>query len=143
MTPLYTVAQVLKTDGEVNLPITYEGLKILLDGLIEDMQEQRKQEEQDSIEGQVLKVVKNLIEKDADYIHSIRIKDVANDLIAEYEWEEVPGKQKVSARVGGILKVMGIHTTRLTRGTILDYEEPRNAKRLKELYKRFLGDEDL
>ncbi len=142
LTPLYTVAQILKYSKDAKVPITYEGLSILLNNLIEDMQEQRKQEEQDSAEGQVLKVVKDLIEKDAQYELFIRIKDVANDLIAGFEWEEVPGKQKISARVGQILKTMGILTTRQKYGMILNYEESRNAKRLNELYKRFLRDED-
>ncbi len=140
MTPLYTVAQVLKDTDGVKVPITYEGLNILLNDLIEDMQEQRKQEEQDSTEGQVLKVVKDLF--DDEYRDSIKIKDIANDLIANYEWEEVSGKQKISVRVGHILKSIGIQTTRQKYGMVLNHKEPRNAKRLKELYKRFLRDED-
>ncbi len=142
LTPLYTVAQVLNCKG-VNAPITYEGVNLLLDSLIEDMEEQRKQEEQESTEGQILKVIKNLVENDKRYELSIKIKDVVHDLIADYEWEEVPGKQKLSARVGHILKTMGIQVTRQTHGRAVNYEEPRNAKRLKELYKRFLGDDDL
>lgn len=142
LTPLYTVAQILKGSDGMALPITYEGLNVLLDNLIFDMEGARKQEEQDSSEGQILKVIKSLVELDNGFDMCIKIKDISNDLIAEFEWEEVPGKQKITARVGQMLKTMGIQTSRRGKGRVLEYDEPKNAQRLKELYKRFLNEVD-
>lgn len=140
--PLYTVAQCLKNIDGVEKPISYEDLIELLDTKIKEMESQRKEEEQESSEAQIMEAITFLI-KAAPNNHfgereSIKLKEVADYLIDEKQWEEIPGKEKVTTTVGRRLKVMGIETRHTNRGKAIEFLKEDVRIRLDELTKRYL-----
>lgn len=141
--PLFTVAQVLQGAEGIKKPISYEDLLELLKNKIKEMEVQRKEEERDSVEAQILQAVLHLRDHPGERLLDgqdvLSIKDIASYLKTEKEWEEVPGREKVATTVGRRLKVMGLPTRHTNHGKIIEYLEERTGLRLSELEQRYIA----
>jgi len=142
MTPLFTVAQIFKDLSGVRVLISYDDLISLLNDQIKEMESTRKNEEHESDEALILesiqKIDKDLYRNDPEFVY---IKDIARDLNwiddREISTSRLTTKQS-TMKISYILKAMGLHTTRIHKGTCIKVGDPAIQQRLIELYNRYL-----
>lgn len=131
--PLFTVAQLFEKKAGRQDKVKYDAInKILLDK-IEEMELDRKEEEQGSEDAQVVSAIYDLSEKEM-----ISTRDIATHLKWVDEYTDSKETGKVYSKIGKILKILGIKVKHTKHGNTINHlEEPTNGVLVK-LYKRFL-----
>jgi phenylpyruvate tautomerase PptA (4-oxalocrotonate tautomerase family) len=136
--PLYTVAQTLKGLEGVKLPIPYNDLIKILDNKIRELEKQRKQEERESLEADIIQAISDLSAKamneSLDERTCIHVKEISEHL----GWNGEKGDPRSPIRVGFKLKAMGINVERTKAGKVIQHLQEPTKLRLIELKKRFL-----
>lgn len=133
--PLFTVAQILKGREGTQTTISYQDLTQLLYKRIAMMESTRKDEEHGSPDAQIVCAINNLSAKP---IESLSMRAIAEELKWIDQYTDPKEVNKTFARIGRMLKIMGIKVKHTTHGNIVEHLNEQNQTKLKELYKRFV-----
>ncbi len=131
--PLYTVAQLFKKKAGRQDKVKYEEINKILLAKIDEMENDRKEEEQGSEDAKVVSAIYDLSENE-----TISTKDIAEYLKWVDEYTDAKESAKTYYKIGKILKILGIKTTHTKKARIINHLEEPTYSVLEQLYKRFL-----
>jgi len=131
--PLYTVSQIFKKKAGSQDRVSYEKIMSVLSEKIEEMEVDRKEEEQGSEDAIVVSAIYDLSENE-----TISTRDIATQLKWIDEYTDQKETAKVYSKIGKILKILGIKTKHTKHARIINHLEAPVQHVLEELYKRFL-----
>jgi len=130
--PLFTVAHLFTERSGRQNNIKYSEINKILIAKIEEMETDRKEEEQGSEDAIVVSAIYDLSENE-----TISTKDIATHLKWIDEYTDPKETSKMYSKIGKILKILGIKTKHTNHARIINHLEPATHHVLDELYKRF------
>lgn len=136
MTPLYTVAQVMRGLEGVKTIIKYNALVKILDSYTASLEADRKEEESGSTEAEVLTVLLDAIAEDQQKENDETGRVFLADMLVRLGWE---ADRSSRTTLGYKLKALGIKTSRRKNGVVINYNDNKNKKAIESLSKRYLS----
>ncbi len=137
MTPLYTVAQIFKGLDGIKTIVSYEEITRILNDKIKDLENLRSDEEHSSIEAMVIEEINDLRHATHDEM-DIKLKSISFGLGWIDEYSDIQKIKEANAKIGRILKVMGIATHRKKDGVVIEILKPEIKDRIDKAVSRYL-----
>ena len=141
MTPLFTVAQIFKGLNGIKTIISYEKLQAILNDKITDLENIRNDEEHGSVEAQVIEEIQKQIKQSAKDAINIPIKLITMGLGWVDEYSDPKQVKIASAKIGRVLKVMGIISHRTGTGFVIEHQKYEVKERIDKAIIRYIKDD--